>query len=84
MAKAKKKTRTAKSSKKAKKAAKKGRRPPLRMASATPPSPIFVSGPNGELERCVWNKQQNIYVCEFVEGQAPADAILVQRATQTV
>lgn len=93
MAKAKKRAKKAKSAKKvtkvvkqkARKAVKKagGRR--VRVASATtPPPPIYISGPNGELERCDWDSHQNIYVCKFVDDNqaAPAGAILVQRATQ--
>jgi hypothetical protein len=93
MAKAKKRAKRAKSAKKATKAVKQKARKAVKKAggrrvrvarATTPPPPIYISGPHGELERCDWDNQQNIYVCKFVnENQAaPAGAILVQRVTQ--
>lgn len=92
MAKAKKRAKKVKTAKKVTKArkvkkAKKiaSRRQSLMAKTALPSSPIYVSGPDGELERCDWSSEQNIYVCKVVsEGEtAPAGALMMRRATRT-
>ncbi|TYL86804.1 hypothetical protein [Bradyrhizobium cytisi] len=78
-----KKATTARKVKKAKKVA--SRRQSLTAKAALPSSPIYVSGPNGELERCDWSSEQNIYVCKVVSDgdTAPAGALMMRRATRT-
>jgi hypothetical protein len=39
--------------------------------------PIYISGPNGELERCDWDAALNRYVCRPIQDapQVPAGAL---------